>query len=130
MSETPEPAGQPYPALAAPGFGRVLVGDDEWTRDFFVRADGAVKRRKKKPIKALYGSGHVVGPNELERVCKRHPHTLIIATGYAGVMRLAPEGEELLRARGITVRALPTPEAVEAYAATGGPKAIIVHVTC
>ena len=130
MSEAPGASGQRYPALAAQGFGRVLIGDEEWTRDFFVRADGVVKRRKKKQIKAIYGSAHIVGPGELQRVCKHDPQTLVIATGYNGVVRLAPEGEEFLRRRGIAVRLLTTPEAVKAYAATGEPKAIIVHVTC
>lgn len=130
MSDAPGADGQRYPALAAPGFGRVLVGGEEWTRDFYVRADGVVKPREKKRVKATYGSSHVVGPEELERVCKHGAQTLLVASGYGGVVRLAPEGAALLKERGIAVWVLPTAEAVEAYASVGGPKAIIVHVTC
>ena len=123
-------SGLGYPTLSAPGFGRVRSGGDERRSDFFVRADGAIKERKKKKSKQTYGTSHIVGPGELEKVCKRSPATLIIAAGYGGVLRLAEEAEEYLRERGIEVELLPTPEALERYAQVEGAKAILVHVTC
>ena len=119
-----------YPRLEAPGFGRLRVEAEEWDRDLYVRADGKVKARDKKLAKAVYGTSHTIGPAELEKVCKKGARTLVIGSGYAGVARLSPEGWAYLQERGIAVRVLPTPEAVEEYLRTPGPKAILVHVTC
>lgn len=119
-----------YPTLQAPGFGRVIVGEEEWSKDFFIRADGTIKPRKKKKVKKVYGSSHIIGPEELEKVCKRGPEMLVIAAGYGGVVRLAPEGEEYLAQQGIELEVLPTPQAVERYGRIDRRKAILVHVTC
>lgn len=119
-----------YPILRAPRFGTVLVGDEAWERDFFIRADGKVKRRDKKRAKELYGSSHVVGPEELAQVAKKGARAVIVATGYGGVVTVAPLALEYARQHDLHVKACPTPEAVEEYARTEGPKAILVHVTC
>lgn len=119
-----------YPQLKATGFGGVRVGDEDWDSDVTVRADGTVKKRKKALAKEVYGTSHVLGPAELERVCKGDPETLIVAAGYNGVLKLAKEGAEFLRARGIAALVSPTPQAVRTYNQTTGRKAILVHVTC
>lgn len=127
MASTEEVA---YPKLEALGFGAVSLDGERWERDFFVRASGQVKVRKKRAVKELYGTSHVVGPEELEKVCKGDPAVLIVASGYAGAVRLAPESESFLESRGIRVEVQPTPEAVKLWAKKKGPKAILVHVTC
>ena len=119
-----------YPVLAAPGFGTVCVDAGERTRDFYVRADGKLKDRNKKRAKRVYGSSHVLGPEELQAICKHDPKVLIVASGYSGVLHIAHDGEQFLRERGIQFEVLSTPDAVRRYAATPGRKAILVHVTC
>lgn len=127
MASTQEVA---YPKLEALGFGAVSLDGEKWERDFFIRASGQVKVRKKRAVKELYGTSHVVGVEELEKVCKGDPAVLIVASGYAGAVRLAPEAGGYLEGRGIKVEVQPTPEAVKLWAKEKGPKAILVHVTC
>lgn len=116
--------------LLAPGFGRVVVDGQVWDKDVCVRADGSVHKRKKRLAKDAYGTGHVVGPAELERVCKGAPRVLVIGSGYAGALTLCAEGRRWLEDRGIAVEVLPTPHAVRRFSQLDGPRAALIHVTC
>ena len=125
-----QPDSPTYPSLSAPGFGRAVVDGEEVTKDFILRADGSPKRRKKKPVKALYGTSHVIGPEELERVCKGAPKTLVIAAGYSGMAHLSKDGRAFLADRGIAVEVLPTPDAFARFTHLPSPKALLAHLTC
>lgn len=116
--------------LQAPGFGQVVVNGEVWDKDVCVRADGSVKKRKKRLAKEAYGSGHVVGPAELEGVCRGAPQVLVIGSGYAGALTLCAEGRQWLQERGIAVEVLPTPRAVQRFLELEGPRAALIHVTC
>ncbi len=119
-----------YPQVEGTKFGSVTIGGEEYERDVIIRADGKVKKRKKKIAKQLYGTSHRIGPRELARTCKGNPDLLVIGTGQSDTAELTEDGEEFLRHRGIDWVALPSPDAVDAFNAAGGRKALLLHVTC
>lgn len=126
----PEPEPAEYPRIDAVAFGSVTVAGETFETDLHIRADGRLRRRKKKWAREDYGTSHVIGPRELKRALRGDPALLIIGAGFDGMVRLADEGRELLEERGIVWRLLPTPEAVEAWNAAEGRRALILHVTC
>ena len=119
-----------YPRIDSVSFGEIVIDGEAHANDVHIATDGAVARRKKKPIKKRYGTSHRIGPEELEPLCKGHPDVLVIGTGHQGAVELTPEGEEFLQARCIGVEALVTPDAVKAFNKAKGRKAAILHATC
>ena len=113
-----------------PRFKVVTIAGEVYDNDVYIRADGKVKRRNKRPAKKLYGSSHMIGPRELARTCKSDPDVLIIGTGQEGTAELTEDGSAFLKDRGIRVKALPTPRAIREYNRTKGRKAALIHVTC
>ncbi|MGC9319145.1 MAG: ROK family protein, partial [Armatimonadota bacterium] len=119
-----------YPHIDSVEFGTVTVNGERLDHDIHIRADGAVKKRKKKWARKDYGTSHVLGPRELKKALKKGADTLIIGEGFNGMVRLSDEGRELLEQRGVTWQMLPTPKAVEAWNLAQGRRALILHVTC
>lgn len=119
-----------YPRISEAGFGQLTVGEETYERDILITADGKVKNRKKGKAKKLYGTSHVLGPEELKKVCQGGPEVLFIGTGYSGQLQVTEQSGSYLRQRSIECRALPTPKVVEAYNSCQKRKAALIHVTC
>ncbi len=119
-----------YPELAGEGFGEVSVDRKTYTRDICIGVNGKAKARNKGLAKRLYGTSHTVGPEELRKVCKGGPAIVFIGTGQSGLVELNEEGRRYLSQRSIQCRALPTPDAIEAYNNSTQRKAALIHVTC
>jgi hypothetical protein len=116
--------------VEADGFGRLLVDGELWEKDIYLLADGSVKKRKKRLAKEAYGTGHVVGPRELELVCEGDPQVLVVGTGYGGALSLSADGRRWLQERGIALEMLRTPEAARRFCELQGRRAALFHVTC
>jgi len=119
-----------YPVIDSTDFGRVTIDGETYENDVCIRGDGKIEKRKKKKAKEKYGSSHVIGPEEIERVCKGAPRSVVIGTGQNDTARLAPEATEWLKHRNIAFESLPSPKAVKAYNKLEERKALIFHVTC
>jgi glucokinase len=119
-----------YPQVTDTEFGRVTIAGEVYESDVYIRADGKIKKRNKRPAKKLYGTSHMIGPEELARACKTDPDLLIIGTGQSGTAELTEDGSAFLKDRGIRVKALPTPRAIREYNRAKGRKAALIHVTC
>jgi glucokinase len=119
-----------YPTIQGTEFGSVTIDGRTYEKDVCIRAGGKVKRRKKKPVKAQYGTSHKIGPAELNKVCKGDPELLVVGTGQSGSAALTPDGAEFLAEHGIRVVAVPTPRAIEEFNRAEGRKAALLHVTC
>jgi len=119
-----------YPRIDGASFGEVTIGGQTYDRDVYLTVNAKVKKRKKSLAKEVYGSSHTVGPQELERVCRGGPEVLFVATGHSGQVALSDDADRYFAQRLIQCRALPTPEAIEAYNDCDQRKAAIVHVTC
>lgn len=119
-----------YPRIDGVEFGSVTVDGETLEHDIHIRANGKVKKRKKKWARKDYGTSHVIGPRELKKALRKGAELLIIGEGFDGMVRLADEGREMLEQRGVRWQILPTPHAVGAWEEAEGRKALILHVTC
>lgn len=122
--------GRDYPHLDEIRFGSVVVEGKELSYDLYIRADGKVRKRKKRRVRDKHGTSHVLDDKELAKVCKGNPQTVIIGQGFHGMVRLTDDARGYLETLGVQWQALPSPEAVAAYNETQGPKALFLHVTC
>lgn len=119
-----------YPYIGVPDFGEVTVDDETLDYDIVVRANGTVKRRKKKLSREVHGTSHELSEAEVQWVCRKRTDRLIIGAGHHGQVTLSREATKWLKAMGIAVELLPTPEAAQAFNNTSGPKALLLHVSC
>ncbi|MCD6359366.1 MAG: hypothetical protein J7M38_00795, partial [Armatimonadetes bacterium] len=120
----------PYPVIEDVRFGSVTIGGERYNEDIHIRADGRVRKRKKKRLRRKYGTSHIVDGKEVARACKGNPDLLIIGAGFREMLRLSEDAVEYLDTLGIGYRLLPTPEAIELYNNSEDNKALILHVTC
>jgi len=119
-----------YPKIDDTRFGEITIGGETFARDVILLVGGSVKKRKKGKAKKRYGTSHLVGPDELERVCRGGPEVVFIGTGQSGQVQLTDEAQRYLSQRSIECRAMPTPDVVIAYNKSGKRKAALIHVTC
>ncbi len=119
-----------YATMSGYRFGEVTIGRRSYSHDVYILVDGTVKRRKKSIAREEYHTAHALGPKELERVCRGGPEVLFVGTGETGAVKLNEEALRYLSQRSIDCKALPTPEAIEAYNKSGKRKAALIHVTC
>lgn len=119
-----------YPAVAATEFGSVVVDGQVLNRDLVVRADGRVKKRKKDLSREVHGTAHEISVEEVKYVCRQTPQTFVLGSGYEGLLSLSREAVRWLQKRGVQTVVLPTPEAADAFTATDGSKALLLHIGC
>ena len=107
-----------------PGLG-VLVSTfwplgETYSTSLYVGADG--RARSWQPAR----SGAPLDPDTLGKVCRGSPDVLFLGSGEAGAVEIAPEAEAILHYRQIELRALARREAIDAYNAHKGRKAIFL----
>jgi glucokinase len=119
-----------YPAIARFSFGEIVVGGKGYHHDVYIAVNGKVKARDKALAKKEYGDAHVVGPKELEEVCKGGPEVLFVGAGAENKVELPEEARRYLSQRAIRCEVLTTASLVEAYNQSPARKAALIHVTC
>ncbi|NQT38274.1 MAG: ROK family protein [Planctomycetes bacterium] len=119
-----------YPTITSATFGEITVDKEVLDYDIYIPVSGQVKRRKKKLAKKHHGSSHVIGPKEIDRICRGGPEVLFIGTGQTDQVHLTEEAQQFLDQRAIRCQTMPTAEVVEAYNDSKRRKAALVHVTC
>jgi hypothetical protein len=112
------------PAIESYEFGRVTIDGREETRDLIVLPDRVVRDWWRQ-------NGHGLVLDDLRDVLDELPERLLVGTGAHGQLKPDPGTLQTLRARGIDVEVLPTPEAVERYAGLDPRRtAAALHLTC
>ena len=119
-----------YPEITGTKFGEVTIQGKTYDRDALILVDGKVKKRKRDIARDTYGDAHIVGPEELEQVCKGGPEMLFVGTGQSGRLEINEEARRFLSLRAIDLVALPTPQLAAAYNKSRQRKAALIHVTC
>jgi len=123
--------GQPeYPVVESGNFGGVKVGGEIYNYDVVIRADGRVKKRRKKLSRREHGTAHKLSAAELEYVCKGDPKFIVIGAGYQGNLSLSEDAQAFLNERGVSYELHPAPEAAAAFNRAPGRKALLFHVAC
>ncbi len=118
------------PKIDRTEFGSITVASEEHEHDVIIRLNGAVKKRKKKLSKALYGTSHIVSLAEAEHVYEAGAERLIIGTGQAGNVTLSPEAADYFKHMHCAVELLPTPQAIRVWNESKGNVIGLFHVTC
>lgn len=118
------------PQIQETSFGWVVVGGVVYEHDIYILPDGSVHRRDRTIAAREYGTFHLIGPVELQLLCRTKPKALFIGTGQSGTSELLSRGRELLARLGIELWLMPTWRILYAYNESIIPKAALLHVTC
>ncbi len=111
-------------------FGRITIGGKTYKHDVIICQSGAVKKRRKKLSKKLYGTSHMISKPEAKFVLEKGCRLLIVGTGQEGNVKLSPEAKGYFEKKRCAVLLLPTPEAVRAFNRARGRTVGLMHVTC
>jgi hypothetical protein len=105
-------------------FGRIVVDGQQQTQDLIVLPNRVVRNWWRQ-------DGHSLVLDDLQDVLEELPEQLLIGTGAHGQLHPDPAALDRLRARGITVEALPTATAVRRYGELDPARtAAALHLTC
>lgn len=91
-------------------FGLMIVSGKRYTKDLIIHGDRVVKdewwRRE----------GHELHIEDIKDIVERSkPETLVVGTGYHGLMKIQPKTIEYLESRGVNLIAENTPKAYKIY---------------
>ncbi|MBF0217513.1 MAG: ROK family protein [Candidatus Omnitrophica bacterium] len=117
-----------YPSIRSEAPGKVIIDNETFTDDVFIRADGDIKRRKKKKAVKKFGTALKIGDDELKKICKKTPEVLFVGAGYEEKAELDEKGEMFLNENLIEFKVSTTPDAVTAYNECQKRKAILLLV--
>lgn len=105
-------------------FGKIIIDGEEYSGDVII-IEGKVRpnwRRKR---------GHFLGKEDLGPVLEAGIHTLIIGTGYNGVMQVGEDVRGYCRENGIELIEMKSADAVEeCNRRMGRGVAAGIHLTC
>jgi len=118
------------PRIDGTKFGAITIEGTVFERDVIIRLDGQVKKRKKKLSKAIYGTSHIISPDEAESVYEEGAERLIVGAGQYGLVELSDEAADYFERKGCRVELLPTPEAIRVWNEAEGAVLGLFHVTC
>lgn len=106
-------------------FGRIIINGKQYTNDVIIfpnRVEDSWWRKE----------GHQLQVEDIAGILREKPEILVVGTGYAGLMKVLPETNELLNAEGIRMIAENTRKACETYNQLYKSKKVIaaLHLTC
>ena len=112
-------------------FGSVTVNGERY-KDILV-IDGEVIPRDLDMLHENYGTGHVIAPEEVDRLVRGDIDYLIVGTGQSGVLKVTEDLKEATRAAATKLRTAKTPEAIKKFnelVKKGKEVNALIHVTC
>jgi hypothetical protein len=118
------------PKIDGTKFGSITIEGKTYRRDVLIRLGGKVKKRKKKLSKAVYGTSHIISPEEAQHVYQKGAERLIVGTGQSGLVELSEGAAETFQRAGCRVELLPTRQAIEAWNEAEGAVIGLFHITC
>jgi hypothetical protein len=111
-------------------FGSIIIGDKTYQHDVVIEPGGAVRKRKKKLSKRVYGTSHKVSLQEMQDVCAQGARLLIVGTGQYDQLRLSKKAQAYLDEQDCEAVLLATPEALERWNEAEGQAIGLFHITC
>ncbi|MFQ6127283.1 MAG: Mth938-like domain-containing protein [Thermoplasmata archaeon] len=106
-------------------FGRIVIDGREFRSDVIIDANGVDANWWRK-------EGHALCVEDLQTILKRHPKTLIVGTGYSGLVKVRPEVIKKLESSGIQLIVERTTEACREYNERAESEGVVaaLHLTC
>jgi hypothetical protein len=111
-------------------FGWIRIDGQIINHDVIIKLDGEVLKRKKKLSKEVYGTSHKVSLEEAQYVFEDEAEQLVVGTGQYGALELSDEAKEFFNQERITIKQMPTPDAVSYWNNTDRPCIGLFHVNC
>lgn len=107
------------------GFGRITIDGRTYHSDVVLSPDGVNDRWWRQ-------ESHRLRLEDLRGVIECHPDTLVVGTGYFGMMRLDPALEKRVRQAGIQLIACTTKKACAEFNRLRETQKVVaaLHVTC
>ena len=118
------------PKIEATSFGSITIDGREIENDVILRLDGAVKKRKKKLSKKVYGTSHTISLDEARNVYEDGAGLLVIGTGQYDLVRLSDEAQAYLGKHNCQTKLAATPDAIGIWNKAKGKVIGLFHVTC
>ena len=116
--------------IACTKFGAITINGKEYSYDVIIRRSGAVKKRRKKLSKSLYGTSHIISKPEAKFIMEKGSRLLVVGTGQEGQVTLSPEARDYFEKKGCAVLLAPTPQAIRVFNKAGARTIGLMHVTC
>lgn len=120
-----------YPELSVPKAGVVAAGKKTFKKNLVVLPGGKIRLRENAGVEKTCSTNREIGVEELKGICKgKRLDFFAIGTGFKGEASLTQKAERYLRQKGISFKALATPQAVEEFNHAFGRKAALLHISC
>jgi hypothetical protein len=118
------------PVINESGFGYITVEGSKMDYDIIILLSGAIKKRKKKLSKAVYGTSHIISLEEAKYVYQKGAERLIIGSGHHGMVNLSDDAIDYLKKKKCKIEMYPTPTAIEKWNYAIGRVIGLFHITC
>jgi hypothetical protein len=118
------------PEIGKTGFGYMVIDGTRINHDIVIRLSGAIKKRKKKLSKAIYGTSHTISLEEARHVYQEGAERLIIGAGLYGRVHLSQEAADFFEKKSCRVDLEPTPNAARSWNKAEGKTIALFHLTC
>jgi len=108
--------------------GEVQINGERYVADVVVRADGNIKKRRRKLSRRVHGNAHLVSAEEARFICKGRPQSLIVGTGTQQRLSIGEDARMWIEQQEIKLLCFPSPQAVTEYRALRGARALLLHL--
>ena len=108
--------------------GEVQINGQRYVADVVIRADGTIKKRRRKLSRRVHGNAHLVSAEEVRYVCKGHPQTFVVGVGAEERLAIGDDAKMWLEQENIKLVVFPSPQAVAEYRVLRGPRALLLHL--
>lgn len=112
-------------------FGSVTVNGEKY-KDVLV-VGGKVIPRNLDMLHDRYGTGHVIAPQEVDRLFENDVDFVVVGTGQSGVLKVTEDLKEAARASGTNLIIAKSPKAIVRFnelTKEGKEVNALIHVTC
>ena len=91
------------PRIDKTRFGWIEIDGTRHEHDVVIRLDGAVKKRKKKLSKTVYGTSHTLSLDEAKHVYEKGASRIVVGTGQSDLLMLSEEASAYFERKGVAV---------------------------
>lgn len=104
-------------------FGKIIIDGQTYTSDVIILEDTILDDWWRD-------QGHVLNPQDLQKVYEKSPDTLVVGTGAYGRMKVPEKTRSDIENKGINLIVEKTEDAVQTFNELQGSRAAAFHLTC
>ena len=118
------------PTIDRTELGSITIEGVVFEHDVVLSPRGKIKKRKKRLLRAIHGTSHVISLDEAKHVYSEGAERLIIGSGQYGMVSLSDEAVDYLWWKNRPIDLVPTDQAIRLWNQTRGETIGLFHVTC